>query len=423
MKRMFLAVFFLWACSDSDAGSDAGSLTDNGLLTDGASVIIDFETPTPVAASTRWILVGNTAQTFDGSKVVYGQGFINLIDRQTRKVVRKINTTQRNPVHIGVHDDVAYIVNSGVTEFDENFLGNVKEGGGIDVLDLSGDLPDKMTDNIPLGTSTKDARIGAYGTMFLDSTGTIAFVGSGTRGDVFKVDLKNRSVLRGADDPIVIFETPEMTNGWTLLRLCGESLAVLNFNTDELCITDDFEGDLATRNCSEIGVNKDMLEGPVDIVCPSDGVALVLMSVANSVYRLDLDEEPFGIENVFAQTGLANNRILIGGEYAYVVNSMDNNLQRIQISSRKSDLPFAVLPVKSNPYDMVITQEVEGEVAWVTLMVANQVALVSLSSGAIIQLVGSTTVAQDAGVIEDAGWDAGLEIDGGAPIDAGVSVD
>jgi hypothetical protein len=149
----------------------------------------------------------------------------------------------------------------------------------------------------------------------------------------------------------------------------------------------------------------------------------VLMTLANSLFLVNTSQEPFTVEKDFAGTGNAPNRFLLHRGAAYVVNSLSNNLQRVQLDSRKSDLPFAVLPLASSPTDLAITCETEGDLAWVTLFKSHQLAIIELGTGQVRELLGGA-IRSDGGASHEAGaQDSGSErpyVDGGDPVVVGV---
>jgi hypothetical protein len=383
-----------------------------------------FYSPQGIAATESYILVASTAFHYTSGKPDWGAGFVTVVDRKTRVVVGKIPSTQPNPQSVATRGTSATVVNGGTFLTEKGGPVIVTTGGGLDLFDLSSGLPGAALANVALGTSSSDRRIGGYGTIALDGAGGLAYVGSGTRGDVFLVDLSAKSTLRGPEDPIAVFSTASGQNGLTVVRTFGSgTLAILDYNTDSLCLSSDLAGELEKRTCHSVGVQSDLLEGPIDVARAPDGHALVLMTIANELYRVDVTASPFSVEAGYAKTGLAPNRVLVRGQAAYIVNSASNNLQRVDLSTGKSESPFAVFPVSSGPYDAVITDEAEGDVAWVTLQKSHQVALVLLSTGAVLQTLPSAS-AVDAGAggahdarLEGPGADRAVSCkDGGAAV-------
>ena len=169
-----------------------------------------------------WVLVTNSAFYFNEGRASWGKGFVTLIARRTRKVVSRIPTTQENPGDIIIRDETAYVVNSGTTTIDSDGIVRVTGEGGIDIIDLHNaklQPPLKPVDNIILSLSSEDNRIGAFGSIALSHNGHYAFIGSGTRGDLFSIDLGARRPIHGPDDPIELFFTPPDRNGLTRVRI------------------------------------------------------------------------------------------------------------------------------------------------------------------------------------------------------------
>ena len=408
----------LCGCNETVGGTDLGSPSA-------------FHGPQAIAASEDYILVSNTAVSYAGGQVSFGQGFVVFIDRRTRRIVGRVDTTQPNPQAIVVCGKQAFVVNSGIPSVDKEGYATNRTSGGIDILDLSVGTPSLVSHNIPLGLNAKDPRIGGYGFAITSPDCATAFIGSGSRGDVFKVDLARQKVLRGPENPIVLFPTAKGKNGLTIVRPWGKGgLAVLNFNTDELCLSSDFSGDLKQRTCGAVGKAKDMLEGPIDVVQGPAGQALVLMSIANGIYGVDVDSSPFTVNAKFAPAGQDANRMRVHNQHGIIANSSSHNLQRTHLSTGATMRPFSVLPLKSTPYDLTITTEAQGDVAWVTLNGTNQVAVVSLDSGAVQSLLplpeakdnGVADSARDGGPTEGGPGDAKGCPEGGAPIIAINSV-
>jgi hypothetical protein len=398
IRSFFLGILLLvGACQQASAPSDAGPAKGGA-----------FSAPQGVAASERYILVANTGFHYAGGEIAYHPGFVTLVERKTRRVVATLPTGQRNPQNIAVRGSRAFVVNGGTVKLDQQSgVARVVTGGGLDVLDLERRA---VVANVALARSTKDPRIGAYGSIALAPDGKTAFVGSGTRGDVFKVRLEpSPEVLRGPDDPIVLFPTTGGVNGLTVVRPFHQGLAVLDFKTDALCLSTDLSGDLARRSCGGVGVQQKLVEGPIDVARAPDGRALVLMTIANAVYGVKVETRPFSVDKDLARTGLASNRILVHGPYAYVLNSTSATLQRVHLKTGKSELSFAVLPVKSNPYDMAITTEGGEALAWITLFGANQLAVVRLRDGKLLQLIAGEKPAADGGGADLPVVDAGAD--------------
>ncbi len=391
---------------------------------DGRTGASPFHSPQGIAATSRYVLVVNSGFHFEGGRPAYARGSVSVLERGTRRLLGEIPSSAENPQRIATHGERAYLVCSGGISIDAAGLATPSSDGALDVLDLSQGVPAAPAASLRLPRSGADPRIGAYGGLALSPDGKRAFLGSGTRGDVFVVDLEALRLLRGPEQPLELFPTAPGANGLTVPVPAGARLAVLDFNSDALCLSSKLDDGLADRRCGGVGAQPELLEGPLDAADDGSGRLLVLMSLANALYRVDLSQDPFTVERSFAATGLSANRVVVHGGSAYVVNSLSNNLQRVALASGKSDLPFAVLPVRSNPYDLVITEEAEGALAWVTLQGSDQVAVISLASGGVIALLpdgaagdgGARDGSRDGGAREASPADQQRCPDGGAPV-------
>jgi hypothetical protein len=381
----------LAACSQRGGSVEAGPAPDG-----------TFAAPQGIAATSRYVLVASTAFHFEGGQPAYARGWLSVIERSSHRVVAKLASTGINPQYLAVAGERAYLVSSGALRNEAAGLHVPTTDGALDVFDFSAGVPAGPTASLALPRSSSDPRIGDYSGIALDADGKRAFIGSGTRGDLFVVELAGPRLARGPESPVALFPADAGKNGWTTPVRVGAQLAVLDFNSDSLCLVSDSGGELAQRRCESVGAYPDLLEGPLDLAVGPGGELYVLMGIANGLYRVDSNAQPFAVDATFAKTGLTPNRVLVDGGHAYVVNSVSNNLQRIELASRRSDLPFAVLPVGSNPFDLCITDEPEGKRGWVTLQASNQVAVIDLRSGAVLELLPGSG-ARDAGSAVDAG--------------------
>jgi DNA-binding beta-propeller fold protein YncE len=349
-------------------------------------------------------------------QVRYGQGFVTVLDRRSREVVGRVPTSAPNPRWIEVHGDTAYVVCAGEIEMHQG-VARVKVPGAVDILELTSGVP-RVVGSINLGMSAHDSRIGAPGSIAVSPDGRLAYLGSGTRGDVFAVDLERRQLLRGAADPVELFPTPAQSSGMVVARRFGAGAALLSFNGEQICLSDDWGGAVVQRRCGSLRQQKELLGGAIDVARAPDGSALVVMTLANKLLRVVDSGEALEVAETVAGTGAAANRVVVHGGAAYVVNSLSNNVQRVDLTSGRSELPFAVLPVGSNPFDLVVTEEPEGDVAWVTLLEHHQVAVIALDDGRLLATLPARSPA-DGGRGTDAGPDSAGDAGAG---DAGVDV-
>ena len=363
-----------------------------------------FSSPQGIAAHARYILVANSAFHYDeAGAVAYGQGFVSLIERASARIVAQIPTSAPNPGNIAIHGDLAYIVNSGVVQVRPGEHAKVREAGSLDIIDLSGsEPPGQLAATLALGRNTTDDRIGAYGSIAISDDGKVALIGSGTRADVFVVDLERRQVVRGPSDPVVVVPTPRGDNGLTVVRWLQGGFAVLDFNSDQLCRPS--SGHYEAFRCESVGREPELLEGPIDLVEGAEGELWVLMTVANGLYRYEPSAgASVGSPPVAVGTGLSANRVLAAGGKLYVINSLSHTLQRITLPGGATERSFVAFPVGSNPYDGVVTEEEGMAVAWITLFGSHQVARVNLASGEQTLVGGAPAQAEGGPPARDAG--------------------
>ncbi len=389
------------ACSDNGASAPA----DSGQGTDRW-----FWSPEGIVAHDKYILVANSAHYLEGIEGRWGAGFLTIIHRASRAAVARVPSSAPNPQDVAVCGGKALLLSSGELSQKDGTT-SATSGGALDFIDLAGGPPFKRLRSIPLGLNPADRRIGNYGSLLVDAGCKTALIGSGSRGDLFQVDLVNGKVLRGPDNPIVLVPTPADRVSLTVVRKWQDRIAAIDFLSETLCLSDDWSGGLARRTCHSINVQKNQLSGPVDLVRAPDGAALVLMSLANALYRVDVNVTPYKVTGKLTATGLSSNRIKLHKGQAYIVNSLTGNLQQVDPATGKGKgkNPLAVFPTGANPYDMAITAEARGDLAWVTLFKTHEVALVDLTSGKIVGRVG-TPGALDAGPGPDLG---------AGPLDAG----
>lgn len=110
--------------------------------------------------------------------------------------------------------------------------------------------------------------------------------------------------------------------------------------------------------------------------------AFVVNTISMTLSKVDLTTGD--VNNNFATLGSGANRIAIDGDFIYAINSLDNNLQKIDAATGNviSTLNFEN---SSNPYDLVI---IDG-FAYVTGLITSKVYKVDLTS---FSVVGSVEV-------------------------------
>jgi DNA-binding beta-propeller fold protein YncE len=120
-------------------------------------------------------------------------------------------------------------------------------------------------------------------------------------------------------------------------------------------------------------------EGTVDVV-PGDGTLYVLHSLSQRVVAVDPTARTFA---PLFTAGAAANRIRLYDGALYVLNSMDNNLTRHDLSTGTTTTPFAIFPPGSNPWKMAF---VDGRM-YVTAYLSDELFVVDVGSGTIEAVV------------------------------------
>jgi hypothetical protein len=195
-----------------------------------------FEDPSGVAVSNGKVYVtnGNLDSFFEPQ----GNGFITVISVETNQVVRRIDSTGQGTGGITATNGRLYVVNSGDPDFDSatgEFFCDPNSVQSIDIIDprfdsVVGSIPIPLSDNNPFACNpnrlkpTPDGRFG--------------YLGSGLTGVLFKVDLQNNTLIRGADNPIVVTSTDGLDATFDVeVRDDGLAFIAL-FNSDRIAVMD-----------------------------------------------------------------------------------------------------------------------------------------------------------------------------------------
>lgn len=112
--------------------------------------------------------------------------------------------------------------------------------------------------------------------------------------------------------------------------------------------------------------------------------AYVVNTISMTLSKVDLTTGD--VNNNFATLGSGANRVAIDGDFIYAINSLDNNLQKIDLENGAviSTLNFEN---SSNPYDLVI---VDG-FAYITGLITSKVYKVDLSSFSVVTSIDVNT--------------------------------
>jgi YVTN family beta-propeller protein len=109
-------------------------------------------------------------------------------------------------------------------------------------------------------------------------------------------------------------------------------------------------------------------------------VGFVVNSGSETLSRLDFSEN--SINNSFAVLGSMPNRLALTTDYGYVVNSGDNNVQKINLQTGETEA-LIFIGFSTNPYDIII----EENFAYVTGGLINKVYKIDLSTDQVVSSV------------------------------------
>lgn len=384
-----VVVLSFWACENEKAqyGADAYLSENLGFVADSADgagqPTQNFAGPEGLAVAGDYVFVANAAYRFDGSKIVYDEGFVTVVGLKDFRVVNRIPTPAKNPQVVTSVGGKIYVLCSGETEADQNFTIYPKSDGAVLVLDANAPLASTWEKVIMVPYKPKSL-VGYPSSMVISGDGRFAYLGSGTTAALLKVDLEAGKVLRGAEDPIALgkLDAQDMlTLEW------GESgvLFVGSFNRDIVMAIDTKTDSVAAFPFQEVNVGKtENLDGVSDLLYlrSKSPDLFILLGLANAVQAMNTSQGEASL-HTFAVTGTAPNRILEWNGRLLIVNSLDNNVQAVDIATKKDLGPFVVFPVGSNPYDMAIANVGGKDMLYVTGLLANALYEVDLSTGTV----------------------------------------
>jgi len=347
----------------------------------------DFHGPEGVVASGGYVFVANTA--FDGSDGSYGTGFVTVVRQSDFAVVNKVTTTQRNPQALIAHDDKVYVLCSGTTDYDDaKKLITPTSDGSLEVIDV----PTAATAFAPqtviqLPRSTGNPLVGYPSSLAFSADGQFAYAGSGTTAALFKVDLETNKVLRGAIDPIVLGDLAS-TDSIAVATGPDEVIFAGSFNRDQVFAVDTSTDLKATNPFQVIDAGKTgNMDGVLHMVYRDTGVPdlFVLLGLASVVQGVTTAMGQAGVEFLL-NTETYPNRLAVHGDTLYVVNSGDNNVTAMTISSRESLGRVAIFEPGTNPYELTVADKDGSTVLYVTGFSTNALYEVDPDSGSILRV-------------------------------------
>ncbi len=159
-----------------------------------------FEDPFGIALANGKVYVTNS--NLDQFFQPAGNGFVTVIDTKTNLVTKIIQLTAENAQGITVFGNMVYVVSGGSSSFDSNSgLVTPTSDGAVGVIDST---TDKIVANISIPLSQTLPLVGLPNKLEPTPDGKFGYIGSGTAGVLFKVNLEDNTLVRGADNPIIV---------------------------------------------------------------------------------------------------------------------------------------------------------------------------------------------------------------------------
>jgi hypothetical protein len=345
----------------------------------------NFLAPEGIIISNDRVFVANASFAYSGSELLYGAGFVTVLDATTGQVVNRIPLPFLNPQELGVAGNRLWVLCSGQTHWDSTREMVVsKSSGGLVAIDLdTADVATGPSLAVPID-SDEGALVGYPSGMYL--AGNTAWLASGTTAAIFKVDLLNGEVTRGPHNPVMVGDID--TQNTTVIGEGPDGLIMVGlFNSDTVFLLDPETGEKLSSPWAETQVGSaGQIDGILDIVYSADrGKAWLLFGLANKVVSFDGDPGPgAGVEQVIS--GVATpNRIKLFDNELFVVNSTGNSISSVDLESGAISKVRAALPPNCNPWDIDVAvgtyAGVAGSFAWVTCLKLNSVVVVDLGTG------------------------------------------
>lgn len=348
----------------------------------------NFHGPEGLVANGGFVFVANTA--FDGTDNSFGSGFVTVVRQTDFAVVNKIVTSHRNPQTLTVHDGKVYVLCSGTSVYDgEKKLVTPTSDGSLEVIDVAtaatAFAPQTV---IPIPRSTDHPLVGYPSSLAITADGKLAYAGSGTTAALFKMDLEDSKVLRGSDDPIVLGDI-ESTDSMAVAAGPDGVIFAGSFNRDQVFAVDTATDLKATDpfGVVDAGTTANM-DGVLHMVYRDSGIPdlFVLLGLASTAMAVTTAQGQAGVETLLTPTGLYPNRLAVHGDTLYVVNSGDNNVTAVTISSGVDLGKVAIFALDTNPFDLTIADNDGSTVLYVTGFSSNALYEVDPVSGSILRV-------------------------------------
>jgi hypothetical protein len=238
--------------------------------------------PQDIIATDNYLIIANTEFVFGSGATEFGSVIVLSRD-DTPTFINRIPTTQPNPQFVFVHGDSAYAVNSGLIEYDDNFVSSPVGDAGVDIIPLNAlSNISSAPQNISLGAA--QGFVGNPGAPAV--IGDALFLGSGTAPILFQIDLTTQQVVRGVSNPIEV--RPVGPENALMIPFKGpqNKLYVSDFNMDQLHVFDPHTLGACAPPLT-VGESAELLEGPLAITW-SGTSGFILNSIASTITRVEV---------------------------------------------------------------------------------------------------------------------------------------
>jgi len=334
-----------------------------------------FTGPEGVVVDNGLVYVANTNGVYDADlgKMVYGPGYVTVLDADDMEYVAQFETPYLNPQYLLPLEDHLAVVCSGTIEFDDTWTtASPVAPGGVALVDTA---TMEVTGQVEIPAGAPEPLAGFPGAAAWDTQGNKLYLGSGTSAYLFVVDLEALSL----EDPIAVHSDPGAINDMILPEFVDGTIYAVSANEGLAHAIDPNTGD-ETGGPFDI-TETDEGEAPSDIAVV-DGIFYVANSNSSSVAALDLAS---GDVTFPFTTGAVPNRLAHYDGNLFVVNSLDNNLTKYDIGSGDVTQSFASFDPGTNPWEMAVA---DGA-GYVTGYVTNNLVKVDLTTGAIVATKGN----------------------------------
>ncbi len=317
-----------------------------------------------IADGTIYVTNVNSRYDADSGLVVFDEGFIQTFDLATLAPAKRFDVPCENPQYVLPADGALLVLCSGSMLPDDQGLLTPATDGALLIVDLA-TLTIKQQIAVPRGQPHPLA--GFPGALAWSPDLQRAWLGSGSGPYVHAVDLESGSV------EVYELRDPGDRNDLVVPVMWEGRLFASSFTAGALFELDPLDGTPVGEPLpiTESGET----EGTIDIATGEGGL-YVLHSLSQRVVMVNPVARTV---TPLCTAGAAANRIRLYDESLYVLNSMDNNVTRHNLTNNATQTPFAIFPPGSNPWEMVF---VDGKM-FATAYLSNALFVVDATSGTV----------------------------------------